>query len=122
MGTLELHVLAEDEFHLLWLALDLVDGEAALEKVASLGHVVVASILNLHVHVDGPDVHSFGVVCDNAFEHRASALRLSILVLKRAELCDNVDVLGLGKSLKGPLEDCFRWCELVSVHSAPHFK
>jgi hypothetical protein len=36
------------------------------------------TVLDFHVHVDRPDVHTLGVVGDNSFEHSATTLRVGI--------------------------------------------
>ena len=61
--------------------------------------IVLTSIFDLHVHVDGPDIHAFRVVAYNTFKHGASILRLAILELKHAEFRDQVHMLVLGKGL-----------------------
>ena len=56
-----LHVLLEDQLHLLWLLLDCLVAEAPFEQMSSLCHILL-SVLHLHVHVDRPDIHPLRVV------------------------------------------------------------
>ena len=74
---LELHVLLEYELHLLRLLLNELVAEASLEQMPSL-LLVVAAVLALHVHVDGPYVHPLGVVAHDAFKHGPAALGLPV--------------------------------------------
>ena len=105
---LELHVLLEDELHLLGLLEDVLVGEAAFEQVARLLLVVLAPVLDLHVHVDRPDVHALGVVAHDALEHRAPVLRLPVLELEHAEFGDQPDMAVLRQRLQCPLEHLLR--------------
>ena len=112
---LELHIFPKDKLHLLWLLANLRKGETPLEEMAGLSLIgLAAAIFDFHVHVDGPNVHSLGVVADDTFEHRSTMLWVSIFVLKHAELRDHVDMIGLRQGLQGPLQDSLRFC-VVSI-------
>lgn len=69
--------------------------QTPLKEVPRLLSVLGATVLGLHVHIDRPDVHPFGVVGHDAFEHSAPALGLAVLEFKHAVFRDQVHVLFL---------------------------
>ena len=58
--------------------------------------VISAAILDLHVHIDRPYVHTLGVVRHYALKHRAATFRLIEFILQGSEFSNDVDVLRLG--------------------------
>jgi len=51
---------------------------AGLDGVGALLAFSLA-VLDFHVHVDRPDIHTLGIVGDNTFEHSAATLRVLVL-------------------------------------------
>ena len=94
--------------------------------MASLGLVGFStSVFDLHIHVDGPNVHALGVVRDDTLEHRAAVLRTPILVLEHAKLRYHVHVTRLWQGLQCALQDCLGLREallLVLAFFAAHFE
>ena len=112
---LELHILAEDQLHLLWLLVDLRQTQASLKQMPSLSLIALTSaMLDLHVHVDRPDVHPLRVVAHDSFKHGSTVLRISILELKHAKLRDHINVVLLWQGLQSALENCLWSCEIIS--------
>lgn len=79
--------------------------------MACLGHITLA-VFALHIHVNGPDVHSFRIVAHDAFEHRSTIFRVSVLEFQHAVFGDHVDVLVFGEGLQGLCEDLLWFREL----------
>ena len=94
--------------------------------MASLGLVGLStSVFDFHIHVNGPDIHAFGVVGDNTLEHGAAVLRAPILVLEHAKLRDHVDMTGFWQGLQAALQDCLGFREaliLVLAFFTAHFE
>ena len=79
---LKLHILAENQLHLLWLLVDLRQTQASLKQMPGLSLVALTTaMLDLHVHVDRPDVHPLWVIAHDSFKHGSTVLWISILEL-----------------------------------------
>ena len=54
---------------------------------------LASAMFNLHVHIDGPYVHSLGIVTHDALKHSTTVLGRSILELQHAKLGNNVHMI-----------------------------
>jgi hypothetical protein len=109
--VLELHVLSEHKLHASWFFVDFLQTQAPFEQMSRLDLVV--TVLDLHVHVYGPDIHPFRVVAHDTFEHRPARLHLPMFVLQHSVLTDDVDMQMFRQRLKSLLQ--YRLCILLRI-------